>query len=73
MGQKVPAAVVRKLFEGERRNLGLCSIYQVTKSLELRHKERNNVLSLRNNERWHLTWYIGHHPKLFNLSYLNCL
>ena len=25
---------------------------------ESRHKERNNVLSLWNNERWHLTWYI---------------
>ena len=26
--------------------IGLCSIYQVTMSPELRHKERNNVLSL---------------------------
>ena len=26
--------------------MGLCSIYQVTMSPELRHKERNNVLSL---------------------------
>ena len=36
---------------------------QVTMSPELRHKERNNVLLLWNNERWHLTWYIEHHPK----------
>ena len=41
---------------------GLCSIYQETMSPELRHKERNSVLSLWNNERWHLTWYIEHHP-----------
>ena len=38
------------------------TVYQVTMSLELCHKERNNVLSLRNNERWHLTRYTEHHP-----------
>ena len=44
---------------------GLCSIYQVTMSPEFRHKERNNVQSLWNNERWHLIWYIEHHPIWF--------
>ena len=53
---------------------GLCSIYQVTMSPELRHKERNNVLSLRNNERWHLTWYIEHHPLyLLTASFLKIM
>ena len=42
--------------------VGLCSIYQVTMSPELRHKELNNILSQGNNERWLLTWYIEHHP-----------
>ena len=42
---------------------GLCLIYQVTISPELHHKGRHNVQSLWNDERWHLTWYIEHHPR----------
>ena len=45
------------------QKIGLYSIYQVTMSPELSHKERDNVLSFCNNERWHLTWYIEHHPE----------
>ena len=53
-------------------NWGLCSTYQVTMSPKLRHKESKNVLSLWNNERWHLTWYIEHHPELGHLLLPSC-
>ena len=39
-------------------------IPEVTMSPGLRQKECNNVLSLWNNERWHLTWYIDNHSEI---------
>ena len=46
---------------------GCVQFDQVTMSPDLRHKERHNGLSLWNNERWHLTLYVEHHPMFSNI------